>query len=237
MRAAILNSSRAVLIAFIAFGLLNLAEPVMAASARPLGTVLAASHARLDNADAENGADIYSDDALVTDEGGSLQFRVGASQLYLLSLSSATLEPRANRIQANIGRGTLGFSTAEPEKLEIQTPVGVIRGANGQPIYGQVSVLSSGKMQITSYRGTLLVDINGQERTVPQGEAYEATLVSDSAGGAAGVPISVGGNGFQWTRIAFVAAIAAFLALLARFVIWPSVDESCMNMNCMPSTQ
>jgi hypothetical protein len=230
LRSAVVNTVRSVLIAFVVLGLLNV--PLMAASARPLGMVVAAKRATLDSTNASNGADIYSDDALVTDEGGSLRFNAGASQLYLLSLSSASLETHENRIQARIDRGTLGFSTAAPDQLEIQTPLGLIRGADAKPVFGQVSVLSSGKLQITSYEGTLLVLSNGEEKTIAQGEAYEATLLSDSSGGGAGTPINVQGLGVRWDRIIFVGLIAATLALMARFVVWPETSESCDDMSC-----
>ena len=233
MRSIVVNSVRSVLIAFVVLGLLNL--PLMAASARPLGMVVTANRATLDSANASNGADIYSDDALVTDQGGSLRFNAGPSQLYLLSLSSASLETDQNRIQARIDRGTLGFSTTSaPDQLEIQTPLGLIRGADANPVFGQVSVLSSGKMQITSYRGTLHVFSNGEEKTISQGEAYEATLLSDSSGGGAGTPIRVQGPGLRWDRIIFVGLIAGTMALVARFAIWPFIDESCYNMTVCP---
>ena len=152
----------------------------MAASSKPLGMVVATDHARLDNANAAIGADIYSGDALATDVGGSLRMKVGPSQVYLLSASSATLVPQENRVQAKVEHGTVGFSTASPEQLEIGTPLGVIRGANSQRVFGQVAVLSATKMQISAYEGTLLVvAANGEQKTIQQGQTYEATLAAD----------------------------------------------------------
>jgi hypothetical protein len=135
VRSNLLCGVRSGLIAILVVGLLNL--PVMAASAKPLGMVVSAEHARLDNADAAIGADIYSGDALATDAGGTLRAKVGPSQVYLLSASSATLLPEENKVQAKVERGTVGFSTSSPEQLEIGTPLGVIRGANSQRIFGR----------------------------------------------------------------------------------------------------
>src|ERR1700689_3339999 len=110
------------MVAFVVVGMLNF--PVMAAASKPLGMVVSADHASLDNAKAAIGADIYSGDALVTDAGGSLRLKVGPGQVYLLSGSSATLVPLENKVQAKVEHATLDFSTAGPEQLEVECPLG-----------------------------------------------------------------------------------------------------------------
>ena len=232
MRFNILAGARSCLIAFLVVGLLNLPVPVMAASSKPLGMVVATEHARLDNANAAIGADIYSGDALATDVGGSLRMKVGPSQVYLLSASSATLVPQENRVQAKVEHGTVGFSTASPEQLEIGTPLGVIRGANSQRVFGQVAVLSATKMQISAYEGTLLVvAANGEQKTIEQGQTYEATLAADPEPGGAQNQAGVGGTGINWKHVAFVAIVAGALGGTA-LALWLEQSESCSNPPC-----
>src|ERR1700685_3422570 len=117
--------------------MLNL--PVMAASAKPIGMIVIADHAKVDTADAAIGADVYSGDALSTEMGGSLRMKVGASQVYLLSSSAATLVPEDNKVRAKITQGTLGFSTSSPDQLEIGTPLGIIRGEDSQRVFAQIA--------------------------------------------------------------------------------------------------
>ncbi len=196
-------------------GLVNL--PLMAAASKALGMVVAADHAYLDHANAATGASVYSDDALVTEQGGSLRLSVGASQIYLLSLSSASLEPRDDKIEARVDRGTMGFSTARPSQLQIQTPLGVVRGADANPIFGQVSLLSPSKLRISSYKGTLVVeDINGGQKMIAQGETYEGTLVSDASGGDDSQPKRARtGAVVNWShvlRVGIPVVAAGFLA-------------------------
>ncbi len=204
------------MVAILTMGLVNL--PLMAAASKPLGMVVAADHAYLDHANAATGASVYSDDALVTEQGGSLRLSVEASQIYLLSLSSASLEPRDDKIQARVDRGTVGFSTARPSQLQIQTPLGVVRGADANPIFGQVSLLSPSKLRISSYKGTLVVeDINGGQKMIAQGETYEGTLVSDASGGDDSQPKRARtGAAVNWSHILRVGipvvAAAGFLA-------------------------
>ncbi len=227
MRSNLLCGARSCLVAFVIVGMLNL--PVMAAaSAKPLGMVVIADRAHVDNVNAAIGADVFSGDALSTEAGGSLRMKVGASQVYMLSGSAATLVPGENRVQAKITRGTLGFSTNSPDQLEIGTPVGVVRGADGQRIFAQVAVTAPNKILISSYEGTLLVMTpDGQKKTIEQGETYEATLAApDSFGGPN--KYGVGGQGVNWRHVAFVAAAAGTLGVVS-YVLWHEGTESCTN--------
>lgn len=165
--------TRLSIVLMFSFGVVSLTT--MAASEKPLGVVLTAERARLDNANATIGADVFSGDALVTDQGGSMRITIGPSQIYLLSATSASLEPNENRVQARVNIGVMGFSTTAPAQLEVQTPLGVIRGADTQPIFGQVNVASATKLRVSSFKGTLVfTDSNGEQRLIAAGETYEA---------------------------------------------------------------
>jgi hypothetical protein len=220
--------ARAILVALLVAGLMNM--PALAATAKPLGVVLTCDHAYLDHANAAAGASVYSADSLVTDQGGSLHLRAGASQIYLLSLTSASLEPRADKVQARVDRGTLGFSTSLPAQLEVQTPLGLVHGADANPIFGQVSILNPSKLRISSYKGTLIVDgTDGQQKTITEGETYEATLVAEASGGDDNPPKkAVTGAGINWAHVAEVAIPLA----VAGFVACWLYPESPSGMGC-----
>ena len=229
MRSNILAGARSCVIAFVVVGMLNL--PVMAASSKSLGMVVSADHASLDNGKAAIGADIYSGDALATDAGGSMRVKVGSGQVYLLSASSATLLPQENKVQAKVDHGTVDFSTSTPEQLEVGTPLGVIRGADSQRVFGQVAVLSPTKMQISSYEGTLLVTaLNGEQKTIEQGQTYEATLAAPEPGGGQN-QAGVGGTGINWKHVATVAIIGGALGGTA-LALWLEETESCSTPPC-----
>jgi hypothetical protein len=229
VRSNILSGARSCVIAFVVVGMLNL--PVMAASSKPLGMVVSADHASLDNAQAAVGADIYSGDALATDAVGSLRVKVGPGQVYLLSSSAATLVPLENKTQAKVDHGTMGFSTSSPEQLEIGTPLGTIRGADSQRVFGQVAVLSPSRMQISVYEGTLLVTaLNGEQKTIEQGQTYEATLAAPEPGGGQN-QAGVGGTGINWKHVATVAVVAGAVGGTA-LALWIVESESCSNPPC-----
>ena len=69
MRSTVLGA-RSVLVAVLVGALVNL--PAMAASEKPLATVVAAQYAHLANLNAVPGADVFLDDTLVTDPATSL---------------------------------------------------------------------------------------------------------------------------------------------------------------------
>jgi hypothetical protein len=215
--------------ALFCLGLLSL--PAMAASEKPLGVVLTAEHARLDNASAAIGADIFSGDALVTDEGGSMRITIGSSQVYLLSASSATLEPDENRVQARISMGVMGFSTPAPAQLEIQTPLGMIRGANAQPIFGQVSVLSARKILVSSFKGVLaFTATNGEQKLIQQGETYEADLDPDGQEPPPQGGVTPAAHHTDFTKIAEYSIPIIGAGILAC-ALWPVSNDhlGCWN--------
>ncbi len=227
MRSNVPAGARSCLAFVLALALVNL--PAMAASEKPLAVVLTADHAKLDNATATVGADVFEGDALITEQGGSMRLTIGPSQVYLLSASSATLAPHDGRVQAQVHVGRVGFSTSDPAGLEIQTPLGVVRGADARGIFGQVDVASATRMRITSYQGTLLVtDATGAEKTIAAGETYEATLAPASSADDNPPPKGVTGAGINWKHVVEVAIPLVAAGVLAC-ALWP---ESQSQMGC-----
>jgi hypothetical protein len=229
VRSQVLSMARSCMLGAVVAGMINL--PVMAASTKPLGVIVVADRAMVDHASAAVGADIFSGDALSTDPGGSLRMNVGSSQVYLLSSSAATIVPSQDKVQAKITRGTMGFSTHSPEELEIGTPIALLRGADHQPIFAQVAVLSPTKMQISVYEGTLLaVAPNGEQKMIQQGETLEGTIAAPEPGGGQN-QYGVGGTGVNWKHVAEVAVIAGIVGGTA-LGLWIAETESCTTPPC-----
>ncbi len=201
-----------------------------ATTSKPLGSVIIADHAELDSAAVVQGTDVYAGDALDTGPGGSLRMKMGASQVYLLSSSAATLVAEPNAAGAKLERGTLGFSTSAPSQLEIKTLVGVLRGADGQPVFGQVSQVDAVTVQVSSFEGTLRVmDLNGHEQTIAEGETYEATLLPDDSGiQGVGAPHH---HDINWKRVAKDAAWIAGAGTVS-YLLYRYATESCYRRNC-----
>jgi hypothetical protein len=228
VRSTVLGA-RSVLVAVLVGALVSL--PAMAASEKPLATVVAAQSAHLANLNAVAGADVFFDDALVTDAGGSLRLKVGSGQVYLLGSSEATLRQQEDKVLAKVYRGTLGFSTPTPEQLEVETPLGVVHGVDGSRVYGQVAITSSEKMIITAYEGTLVVEGGGQSQTVRPGQAYSVSLAPNGGGGSDAGVQGVGTSGVNKGHLLFALLIAGAAAGVAAG-LYITQSESCMQMPC-----
>jgi hypothetical protein len=170
--------ARSSLVAFLVGGLLNL--PLLAANEKPLGMIIQAEQAQLGSAKAAVGATVYPGDTLATEVGGTMRLKVGSAQIYLLSASAATLAENSSFAHAVVNRGTVGFSSANTEPLELETPLGIVRPASG-PTYGQVTLIGPREMIVSAYRGDLIVDYNGELHTIPEGKSYRVSLDLDPA--------------------------------------------------------
>jgi hypothetical protein len=145
--------------------------PVFAAPAKALGEVTQAQGAQLDNADAAMGATVYPGDSLITNQGGTVRLRLGASQIYLLALSAATLSDSSSGARVRVDRGTAGFSSTG-DVVELHTALATIRSKPGQRAYGQVTIVGPEELVVSSFKGSFEVEFDGEAHTIAEGNAY-----------------------------------------------------------------
>ena len=150
--------------------------PALAATAKPLGLVVQAREAMLDNSTLAVGTTVFPGDTVQTDEGGTLRLKFGTNQLYLLSSSAATFSQNENTIRATVARGTVGFSSNASSELELAIPQGILRAARGQAASGQVTITNPQEVVISSYQGALVLDNEGEFHTIPAGKTYRVTM-------------------------------------------------------------
>ena len=204
--------------------------PAIAGGERPLGMVVATQLGHLDRTQAATGANLYSGDAISTDPGGTLRLKVGSSQMYLLSSSAATLAGNEAKVHATLVSGTIGFSAVRGDQLEVETPIGIVRPANDQRAFGEVTITAPGKILIAAYRGSLVISGPGEERTIKEGTAYNVSSASDKESSSEGVASSRpqhtrnNGSGRLIFTLAFAGAAGA--AGAAGYAIYRSVNEA-----------
>ncbi len=230
MRSTVIASARSCLIGFLAASLLNL--PTMAAGAPAVGMIAETQNAFLSGAAAERGVDIYPGDTLTTQPGGSVRLAVGSSQMYLMSSTEATMEPDGTAVRAKMDRGTIDFSSA-PGQIEIETPLGVVRGDGHSRTFGQVAVVNPTTIQVSAVEGNLLVaGVDGVTKNIAAGETYEASF-EPAAGPDNGPPVQgVGGpRHIRWHRI-IAAAIILGGSALVTYLLYREFTESCSKIDC-----
>jgi hypothetical protein len=79
--------------------------------------------------------------------------KLGGSQWYLLAESAATLSQNMTVVHAVVSRGTVGFSSNGADNVALEIPEGILGVADGQPAYGQVTIMSTQAVVISAYRG------------------------------------------------------------------------------------
>lgn len=229
MRFSVTASVRSYLIALLAASLLNL--PVMAAGAPAVGMIVESDNAHLSSAAAARGADVYPGDTLDTQQNGSLRFAFGPNQMYLLASTEAIMSRDGNAVRANLHRGTIDFSGI-PGQVEIETPLGVIRGDGTHQVFGEVAMFSATKIQVSAYQGDLLMlAADGTSKRIATGETFAANL--DSGGSATDPGILGVGRPrkINWHRVAVAAVIGGGLTI-ATYEMYDEFTESCSKRNC-----
>jgi hypothetical protein len=221
--------ARLCLVVLLVASLLDL--PAFAAAEKPLGMVIQAQEAQLDNARLQVGTSIYRGDTVATDAGGGLRLKLGGSQLYLLAESAATIAQNATAVQALVTRGTVGFSSNGADNIELEIPQGILRAAVGQPAYGQVTIMSAQEVVISAYRGALVLDNDGELHTIPAGKNYRVTMEFDQAEQQTPAASAGGDNPIIQPRkrrrrkLAFYLIFAGAMAGIS-YAIWQELSES-----------
>jgi hypothetical protein len=167
------------LVGVLVIGLPDL--PGFAANEKPLGLVTQAQEARMENAKLAVGTTVYPGDTVETDTGGTLRLKLGTNQLYLLASSAATLAQSSAIVRAVVDHGTVGFASNGTDKIELEIPEGILHAGDGVPAYGQVTITSPLEVVISAYRGTLVLDNEGELHTIPAGKSYRVTMELEPA--------------------------------------------------------
>jgi hypothetical protein len=210
-----------------------MAFPGFAANEKPLGLVVQAQSAQVSNAKLAIGTTVYPGDKVETDQAGILRLRMGASQLYLLASSSATLGQRTDSLFAEVSRGTVGFSSNSADQLELEVPQGVIRASNGEPTYGQVTIVNPQEIIVSAFHGSLVLDNDGELHTIPEGKSYRVTMdLEPSAAAPAAAAYRDNADNTPAKRrrkkLAFIILFGG-LGALASYGIWTVLSESPSN--------
>ena len=208
-----------------------MAFPGFAANEKPLGFVIQAQSAQVSDAKVAIGTTVYPGDRVQTDAGGALRLRMGTTQLYLLASSSATLGQRSDALFAEVLRGTVGFSSNGADQLELEVPEGVIRAANGQPAYGQVTIVGPAEIVVSAFHGSLVLDNDGELHTIPEGKSYRVTMDLEPAATAAPVIPAYRDDANTTPAKRKRRKLAFFLLFggvgaLASYGIWTELSES-----------
>jgi hypothetical protein len=219
---------RHIVTALLISGLLYAPAEAAAAAApvKPMGLVVQAELAHLDSADAATGTTVFPGDAIDTQDGGSMRLKVGANQLYLFSDSAAKLAENSEAPRVILVRGMIGISSGGSDQIELETPLGIVRAEKGKSASGQVRIAGPEEIVVSAFRGNMVIDRNGEERTIESGKSYDITLDGTSEP----VPASRNGNVVSVkNRHLLLKVIIISAEGITAYLLWRDWSESCYN--------
>jgi len=184
-----------------------------AAPSAPLGVVMLSENAHVGTDTAYSGATIYEGDRLQTPEGGNLQVRFGASQLYLRQRSTADVHAFTNGFSATLESGTVVATSAAGKTFQLIADGVAIRPASAQPTSVQITKISETELVITGNRGTAEVSMGDEVKTVDTGNSYRLEVQPEPPGPSAQpqFPSPTARNRFLWVLISVIAVATGII--------------------------
>ncbi|HEV7968937.1 MAG TPA: hypothetical protein VGP19_15270 [Candidatus Acidoferrales bacterium] len=205
------------------------AMPEKLASA-PIGVVMETSRGRIGTDMAPEGAAIYDGDLLETHSDMTLEARVGKSQIFLQSSSSAEIRRLANGFSADLLNGTIAITSAEGETFQVRADGAIIRPIGIEPAALHVTRVSASAMLLSSSRGRFEVSMGSQVSTLEPGASYRMEIEPDETApddnpppaGSQGNsrPHSAAHNRFIWIAIPAAGVVAGIIVW--RALVSPS---------------
>jgi len=194
------------------FGIALMHIPAQAAPAgsvvSPMGVVLQAHRAQVGTSLAMSGATVFDGDALATETEGTLQVRFGGSQAYLQPKSSAVVHASSGGFGANLKYGSVILSSANGEMFSLLANGATIRPGTSQPTVGQVTWVNANELLLTSRKGSLEVSMDGDVKTVAEGNSYRMVIQPSQSTAGPGPQgsgtLTAGRNRFLFIAIALV---------------------------------
>ena len=150
--------------------------PARAAGSSPLGVVTQAAGANVNSGAVSAGATVFDGDSFTTTTTGLLRVRATAAQLYLAGQSNLKLHGASGGTLAQLGSGTLVFSSVKVNAMDVEVAQAHIRPASDQPTVAQISVAGPKQIDVRATRGSLQFLYNGEYQIIPEGSAYRFVL-------------------------------------------------------------
>ena len=150
--------------------------PLQAAGVSPLGVVTQAAGANVNSSTVSAGATVFDGDSFTTTPTGLLRVRAIAAQLYLAGQSNLKLHAASGGTLAQLSGGTLVFSSARANAMDVEVAQAHIRPASDQPTVAQISLVGPKQIDVRATRGSLQFSYNGESQIIPEGSAYRFVL-------------------------------------------------------------
>jgi hypothetical protein len=200
--------------------------PLRAAADDALGVVEVSRNANLDGLDAVQGSNFYGGEEFVTSRSGGIQLRVHQCRLELGELTSARFLPDSMPDHLLLIQGVARFSCPRGATLLIDTPAGVIRGAEGMPSSGMINVTDAHNLTVSAYDQSLLLDNDGELHLIGAGQTYRIAVTQEASPRQDGRPPRYAVNNHPLRRRIAMSLIFGAPIAYAGVTTWCEITES-----------
>ncbi|HXA57411.1 MAG TPA: hypothetical protein VNU84_08220 [Candidatus Acidoferrum sp.] len=197
------------------------ASAAKAAGEQPIGVIVTSQNGRLDGTSAVEGSNFYGGEEFVTYESGAMQLRVRQCRIDLGATTDARFLPDSHPEHLLVIQGSARYSCPAGAAVWLETPAGVVRGADGMPASGLVVVNDAHSMTVSAYGEPLVLDNDGELHTINAGESYRVAISDDDAG----APPQAVQNKHRRRKLVFWL-IGGSAAAFAVGEIWEQYSES-----------
>jgi len=202
-------SPRSFLAVVLSLSVATCTVPPVLAAHPPIGILTLAIHAHLNEAVAFPGLSVFEGECLSTEVEGRLGIRAGRSTVALAGKTEVTLLMISSGMHIDLSTGSVSFSTAEKERIEVHAEEAMLRPESALPTEAVVTILAPKVLQITARKGGLDFSYREEFRNLPQGETYRIYLDAPAEPqGAEGVGAQKAGGATKVTYFIFGAGVA-----------------------------
>jgi hypothetical protein len=119
---------------------------------------------------------VFGGERLSTDGEGRLAVRVGQSMLTLGANTEVELVPISGGVHVDMELGSLNFSAAANEAVEVHARDAIVRPATNYPTHASVTIVAPNVLQIAAEQGLLNFSYRAESRDLPPGHTYRVYL-------------------------------------------------------------
>jgi hypothetical protein len=193
-----------------------------AAGSQPIGVIVNSQNGRLDGSSAVQGTNFFGGEEFVTYESGAMQLRVRECRIDLGATTDARFLPDSHPEHLLVIQGSARYSCPASAMLWLETPAGVLHGADGMPSSGMIIVNDAHSMTVSAYGEPLVLDNDGELHMINAGQSYRIAISEEDTDGGAPPKTAVNRRRRRLAMWLISGAAAAFITA----ALWDNMSES-----------
>jgi hypothetical protein len=187
-----------------------------ASGSAPIGTVLQATRGTGQIDTRYDGATIFEGETLATNDGSVLRIQFGGPQMVMSSNSVAEVHRTVDGFSAKLTAGTVVISTRQGQRFQVLADGTTIQPLSEAPTTAQITHLSATELVVTSEKGSLVVSMGSEVKTVEPGSSYKLEIHPESEA----APPEPGSSPTAPGKSNFTMLLVVAVPIVTGIVVW-----------------